>query len=144
MAGEALLSIKDIQDQWQISRQTIQTAIKEKKLQGKKDAKSKRWQFELDEVVRWKGEPYAKTVAPEAVAVAGKPEADPEIVALLKQQLEEQKDNHQKQLEDKDKEIERLAVQIDRKDEQIKHHQNLLEDKTKDEKKGWLKKVFGQ
>ena len=45
-------------------------------------------------------------------------------------------------MEDKDKEIERLVVQVDRKDEQIKHNQLLLEDKSKEEKKGWFTKVF--
>ena len=140
MTGEALLSIKDIQDRWRLSRQTVATAIKKKTLQGKKDAKTKKWLFELDEVIRWKGEPYPETVAPAAVAV--KAEADPEIVALLKQQLEDQKNSHEKHMEDKDKEIERLVVQVDRKDEQIKHHQLLLKDQSQDEKKGWFTKVF--
>ena len=139
MTGEALLSIKDIQDRWGLSRQTVATAIKKKTLQGKQDAKTKKWLFELDEVIRWRGEPSSETVAP---AVAVKAEADPEIVALLKQQLEDQKNSHEKHMEDKDKEIERLVVQVDRKDEQIKHHQLLLEDQSQEEKKGWFTKVF--
>ena len=136
MAGEALLSIKDIQDKWNISRQTIQTGIKNKELKGVKDKNSKKWEFELAEVIRWRGEPKINQSAPSPVAV--KIEPDPEIVALLKQQLEEQKDNHQKQLQDKEKEIERLVVQIDRKDDQIKQSQMLLEDRNK----SWFKKVF--
>ena len=135
-----LLSVKDIQDRWNVSRQTVQTAISKKKLKGKKDARTKRWLFELAEVIRWRGgEPYPTTVAPKVVEVK---ESDPEIVALLKQQLDDQKNNHQKQMEDKDKEIDRLVIQVDRKDEQIKHHQLLLEDQSKEEKKGWFTKVF--
>lgn len=135
-----LLSVKDIQDRWNVSRQTVQTAISKKNLKGKKDARTKRWLFELAEVIRWRGgEPYPTTVAPTVVEVK---ESDPEIVALLKQQLDDQKNNHQKQMEDKDKEIDRLVIQVDRKDEQIKHHQLLLEDQSKEEKKGWFTKVF--
>jgi|TARA_R110000787_G_scaffold115746_1_gene225789 hypothetical protein len=134
-----LLSVKDIQEQWKISRQTIQKAIKEKELHGEKDPKSKRWMFEVDSVVRWRGEPYSDTVTPE-VSTVWKPEADPEIVALLKQQLDDQKNNHQKQIEDKDKEIDRLVIQVDRKDEQIKHHQLLIEDKSKED--GFFKRLF--
>ena len=137
MAGEALLSIKDIQNKWNISRQTIQTGIKKKELRGIKNKHSNKWEFELAEVIRWRGEP--STINQPALApVAVKIEPDPEIVALLKQQLEEQKDNHQKQLQDKEKEIERLVVQIDRKDDQIKQSQMLLEDRNK----SWFKKVF--
>ena len=132
--NETLLTVKNIQEKWNLSRQTIQTAIKKKEIQGKKDPRTNRWQFEFQEIIRWKGEPWSTPVnAPAQV----KAEADPEVVALLKKQLEEQKNSHQKQLEDKDKEIERLVVQIDRKDEQIKH-QMLLEDKNK----GWFKKIF--
>ena len=135
-----LLSVKDIQDRWNVSRQTVQTAISKKNLKGKKDARTKRWLFELAEVIRWRGgEPYPTAVAQEVVEVK---EADPEIVALLKQQLDDQKNSHQKQMEDKDKEIDRLVIQVDRKDEQIKHHQLLLEDQSKEEKKGWFTKVF--
>ena len=107
-----LLSVKDIQDRWNVSRQTVQTAISKKNLKGKKDARTKRWLFELAEVIRWRGgEPYPTTVAPTVVEVK---ESDPEIVALLKQQLDDQKNNHQKQMEDKDKEIDRLVIQVDR------------------------------
>ena len=125
MAG---IKISEVQERWSISRPTIMKAVKNGKLSGEKDEIG-RWLFAIDEVVRWRGEPKSDDQVPVNDLQPVTPPDQSELVAALKQQVEQ------------------LSAQVDVKDTQIDKLQEQMRDQTKlleHQSKGWMQKLFGK
>ena len=86
------ITISDICKQWSVSRTTVMKAInqtnEDKKLIGSKDADGK-WVFEIDNVIRWRGnpktsQPTAEEQVQEAVQIVQATKPDPAQEAVIK------------------------------------------------------------
>ena len=133
------ITISEICKQWGCSRTTVMKGIAQedddKKLIGEKD-KDGKWIFEVDNVIRWRGNPKStQPSAEEQVQQAvERPAPDTSQDAVIKA---------------KDDMIALLQSQLDKKDEQLKTAQDtlqtkLLEDQRRDEEsqKGFFGKLF--
>ena len=115
------ISISDICKQWGCSRTTVMKGIAQKafdkQLIGEKD-KDGRWAFEVDNVIRWRGNPKTSSApsAEEQVQQAvEKPVPDTTQDAVIKA---------------KDEMIAMLSNQIEIKDSQLEQVQKTLQDQT--------------
>ena len=115
------ISISDICKQWSCSRTTVMKGIAEKawdkQLIGEKDKRG-RWTFEVDNVIRWRGNPKTSSTpsAEEQVQQAvEKPVPDTTQDAVIKA---------------KDEMIAMLSNQIEIKDRQLEQVQKTLQDQT--------------
>jgi len=131
------ISIRDICDKWQISRTTVMKGIAEKAfdkhLIGEKD-KSGRWVFEVDNVIRWRGDPSTSRPSAEdqVQQAVEKPVPDTSQDAVIKA---------------KDEMIELLQSQVEIKDRQLEQVQKTLQDQTmllEDQRKTISKGLFGK
>lgn len=52
-----ILTIKDIEAEWRVSRNLVMKALKMSNLEGLKDKNSGKWMFTREQVVAWRGEP---------------------------------------------------------------------------------------
>ena len=125
------ISIVDVQDRWRISRPTVMKAIKTGKLSATKNA-SGRWEFAVEEVVRWRGEPKSQ----DWVSINNLPPVTPpdqnELVEALKRQIEQLSD----QVQVKDNQIEKLQ-------DQMRDQTKLLEHQAGRQAKTWSQRLFG-
>ena len=134
--------IKDITEQWKVSRPTVMKRIKDGKLIGEKDGSTDQggvWTFEPDNVVRCFGEPPQLKSREEIVAESvehwrKEPERDTSQDAVIKA---------------KDEMISMLQGQIETKDQQLKTAQDtlqtkLLEDQRRESEssKGFFARLF--
>ena len=108
----ARIKISEVQERWSISRPTIMKAVKNGKLSGNKDEIG-RWLFAIEEVVRWRGEPKSEDQVPLYGLQPVPPPDQSELVAALKQQVEQ------------------LSAQVEVKDTQIDKLQEQLRDQTR-------------
>ena len=125
--------IKDITEQWLVSRPTVMKRIKDGKLIGEKDGSTPQggvWEFEPDNVVRCFGEIVAESVE----HWRKEPERDTSQDAVIKA---------------KDEMISMLQGQIETKDQQLKTAQDtlqtkLLEDQRRESQssKGFFARLF--
>ena len=127
------IKIRDITEQWNISRTTVMKRIKDKKLIGEKDA-NRAWTFDKKNVVACFGEPGTTekdTIeqAQQAVTVVNAPSPGPEVV-----------------IETKDETINVLREQLDQINSRLKQitQKNILEDKRnlEKDKRGFWEKLF--
>jgi len=131
------ISISDICKQWGCSRTTVMKGIAQKafdkQLIGEKD-KNGRWAFEVDNVIRWRGDPKSShPSAEEQVQQAvEKPVPDTTQDAVIKA---------------KDEMIFMLQSQVEIKDRQLDQVQKTLQDQTmllEDQRKTISKGFFGK
>ena len=133
------ISISDICKQWGCSRTTVMKGIAQKafdkQLIGEKD-KNGRWAFEVDNVIRWRGDPKSShPSAEEQVQQAvEKPVPDTTQDAVIKAK-DEMIFMLQSQVEIKDR-------QLDQVQKTLQDQTMLLEDQRKTISKGFFSKLF--
>ena len=129
------ITISEICKQWGCSRTTVMKGIAHEKLIGEKD-KDGKWVFEVDNVIRWRGNPKSsQPSAEEQVQQAvERPAPDTSQDAVIKA---------------KDEMIALLQGQIETKDQQLKTAQDtlqtkLLEDQRRESEnsKGFFARLF--
>ena len=125
------IKISDVQERWKVSRPTVMKAIKSGKLSGTKND-SGRWQFTIDEVVRWRGEPKSQDWVSIKNLPAPTPPDQDELVATLKKQVEQLSE----QVQVKDNQIEKLQ-------DQMRDQTKLLEHQAERQAKTWSQRLFG-
>tara|TARA_R110000851_G_scaffold152186_1_gene293737 strand:+ start:414 stop:806 length:393 start_codon:yes stop_codon:yes gene_type:complete len=125
------IKISDVQERWKVSRPTVMKAIKSGKLSGTKND-SGRWQFTIDEVVRWRGEPKSQDWVSINNLPAPTPPDQNELVEALKKQIEQLSD----QVQVKDNQIEKLQ-------DQMRDQTKLLEHQAERQAKTWSQRLFG-
>ena len=125
------IKISDVQERWKVSRPTVMKAIKSGKLSGTKND-SGRWQFTIDEVVRWRGEPKSQDWVSINNLPAPTPPDQDELVATLKKQVEQLSE----QVQVKDSQMEKLQ-------EQMRDQTKLLEHQSEQQGKSWVQRIFG-
>ena len=131
--------IKDITDQWKVSRPTVMKRIKDGKLIGEQKGDAGVWHFEPDNVVRCFGEPPLLKSREEIVA---------ESVEHWRREPERDT-AHDEVIKAKDEMIAMLQDQLEKKDQQLKTTQDtlqtkLLEDQRKEDEsqKGFFRRLF--
>lgn len=131
------ISIKEVQEQWGCSRPTVMDAIKKNKLQGSKNEKGS-WEFDVADVVRWRGEPKSKTKEPINVAPAPSPAQD-ELIATLKAQVAQLEG----QVSTKDEQISRLQDSMRDQTKMLEHHAEREKASAEQANKSLFKRLFG-
>jgi uncharacterized coiled-coil protein SlyX len=112
-------------------------AIKKNKLQGSKNEKGS-WEFDVADVVRWRGEPKSKTKEPINLAPAPSPAQD-ELIATLKAQVAQLEG----QVSTKDEQISRLQDSMRDQTKMLEHHAERENASAEQANKSLFKRLFG-
>mgnify|MGYP000579235910 CR=1 FL=1 len=137
MALVGKISIKQVTEHWDISRPTVMEGINKGKLNGVKDSRG-RWEFEVQDVIAWRGEPKSENEAPVNEPTPAAPVQDELIKTLQKQvaQLEGQ-------ISTKDEQINRLQDSMRDQTKMLEHHAEREKVQAEQANKSFFKRVFG-